>query len=51
MRKLAGVISSTTPAPLESLPNTLSVADTFCSLEYVTESSASSLVFTELAAR
>ena len=32
VRKLAGVISSITPALAESLPNILSVAETFCIL-------------------
>jgi len=39
VRKLAGVISSIIPAPLESLPKILFVADTFCILAKVTASS------------
>ena len=34
VRTLAGVISSITPAPLESLPKILFVADTFCIFEF-----------------
>ena len=37
---LAGVISSTTPAPELSLPRILLVAETFCIFAYVTASSA-----------
>ena len=40
VRRLAADISSTTPAPAESLPRTTLVADTFCILAYVTASLA-----------